>query len=131
MQDKKQPIDDWAVICEEVHRVFEQSGLEKVWRTDPIAEANGKDQKELWFVTTRGDVELAFRGDSHNWKATSIIHQCRINRPRDEDRDHRWMHVYAEGPFYPKDVELHTAHFINMAEELGVSIAMHEGSLDG
>ena len=128
MKDKK-PIDDWQEITQEVHEVFRACGYEKSWRTDPIAEANGRDQKELWFVTMLGDVELAFRGDSHNWKATSVIHQCRINRPRDEDRDHRWTHIYVEGPFHEGDVRRITENFASLAEDIGMSIALQEGSL--
>ena len=124
---KQKPHDDWAQITKEVHEVFDNSGLEKGWlptvTTDPEDE-----RKELWFLLMVGDFQLSFRGNSHNWKTTSVIHQCKIGKVGAKPRDCRWMHTYVEGPFYKDDVRILTAQFIDMAEEFARSICLQEGS---
>lgn len=124
---KKPPHDDWAEITKEVHEVFDNCGFERAWIRE--FKSDGEDgPNEHWFLHIVGDIQISFRGNSHNWKATSIIHQCKIGKVGAKPKDCRWMHTYVEGPFYDDDVRFITSNFTQMAEEYAGSICSQEGN---
>ena len=122
MKTKKKPIDDWAIITKEVHDVFENCGYEKGWLADKDGE------KELWFLFVVGKTQLAFRGTSTAWKATSLIHQVKIGKVDAKPSETRWLNIYVDGPFYEHDVRNITAHFTSMAEDFARSLNSQEGT---